>query len=128
MEGYKPEGRLGQDSLEIGDDPRLNQNLKKALAAFGLDKRPPEAELPLDAPIDAITDFMKATDAAMQGMYDAPQLAFPAGDESEVTHTTKTVKGLDGHDIPLHIFRKKGTESQVLPGLFYTHGGGMSTF
>jgi hypothetical protein len=126
-EGYKPEGRLGDDDAIIGQDPRLNQRLLKGLTAFGLDKRPPETDLTIDSPMEAITEFMGATDAGMQGMYDSPQLALPVDENApKVNHTIETIKGKDDHEIPLHVFRLAKMESEAMPGLLYTHGGGMS--
>ena len=65
---YRPEGRLGDDSLEIGQDPRINRKLLQALANLGLDHRQPEPELTRSSSMDDITAFMGQCDGQFQGM------------------------------------------------------------
>ncbi|TKA71851.1 hypothetical protein B0A55_09828 [Friedmanniomyces simplex] len=124
---YKPEGRLGDDSMELASDPRTNRKLLQVLNAMGMDRRQPAPELTITSSMDDITAFMAQCDTSFQGMYDQLPNNLP-GDEHQpkVDRSVKTIKGVDGNDIDLHIFRKAGTEGETLPGVVYTHGGGMT--
>ncbi|KAK3110192.1 hypothetical protein LTR53_015780 [Teratosphaeriaceae sp. CCFEE 6253] len=127
QEHYKPEGRLGDDSLELGSDPRINRKLLEALSSFGLDRRQPEPKLDRSSSIEDIGEFMGQCDAQFQGLYDIQPNELPEDkNEPKVDRSVKTIKGLDGKDIDLHIFRKAGTEGETLPAVIYTHGGGMT--
>ncbi|EMC92416.1 hypothetical protein BAUCODRAFT_569828 [Baudoinia panamericana UAMH 10762] len=125
--GYTPEGRLGNPKIQMADDPRLNRKLAEKLASLGLDKRQPEPELTASSPMEQIAATVGHYDAAFQRLYDSLPNDIPRDkDEPEVKHSTMTIKGPDNNDIALHVFRRADTEGQVLPGLLYTHGGGMT--
>ncbi|KAK3646289.1 hypothetical protein LTR56_008640 [Elasticomyces elasticus] len=124
---YKPEGRLGDDSMTLGTDPRTNRKLLHVLKGMGMDARQPAPVLTMSSPMEDITAFIGQNDTAFQGMYDMLPNDLPGDkDEPKVDHSTKTIKGVDGNDIAIHIFRKAVTEGETLPALVYTHGGGMT--
>lgn len=124
MSTYQPEGRLSDPNMELHTDPRINPKMLKALAAMGLDKKGPSPTLTIESPLSAVTEVMAQMDAGFQGMYDALPNDLP-GDESEpkVEQSEVTIKGVDGNDIALHVFRRADTKGQVLPCVVYTHGG-----
>ena len=43
----------------------------------------------------------------------------------DVTHRVETMRGVDGNDIPLHVYRPAGVDGP-LPCTVYIHGGGMT--
>lgn len=124
---YTPPGRLGNPDLDLGSDPRTNRKLLQALTPMGFNHRQPEEALTISSPMDQIEAMIAGFEGGIQGMYDSMPNELP-GDEHEpaVDETTETIKGVDGNDIRLHIFRRAGTEGKKLPAVVYTHGGGMS--
>ncbi|KAF2095287.1 alpha/beta hydrolase domain-containing protein [Rhizodiscina lignyota] len=111
--------------MELLTDPRANQTMIAALKPFGLaDKRVPvlldrscsEAEL---------LGFCKAAnDGYVDAMYEALPTELPGDEKRRSTVEVKTIKGGDGQDMKLYIFKPDGAKGE-LPGLVYTHGGGM---
>ena len=68
--------------------------------------------------------------AAFEGMFGPFYEMLPndlPGDESrpKVEQKDISIKGVDGNDLKLHVFRKAGAEREVLPCVIYMHGGGM---
>ncbi|KAK5133777.1 hypothetical protein LTR08_007427 [Meristemomyces frigidus] len=126
MSSYKPAGRLGEPDMELHNEPRINPSLLKALAALGLDRKFPAPTETVNSSIAELSLWIGKGEEMIEGLYatipnDLPGDAnAPQVDRSEVT-----VKGPDGNDIALHVFRKAGTAGQTLPCVIYTHGGGM---
>lgn len=124
---YAPPGRLGNPEMSVGEDPRINQRLLQGLKATSLDREAAASPLTVDVPFEQLDAAMAASDHMMQGMYDAMDVSVPGdADGPEVRQTTTTITGVDGNKIALHTFRVAGTEHAVLPGMLYTHGGGMT--
>lgn len=126
MSTYTPEGKIGNPAMDLRDDPRLDRRLLPDLEAFSIDKTPAPIPLTRDSPWGQLTGFMKAFDDGNVKLYGAAPLDLPEDkDEPEVTEKVQTIKGVDGNDIKLYIYRKAGTEGQTLPAVVYSHGGGM---
>jgi len=124
MSTYTPSGRLGDPNMDLNTDPRANPKLVKALAAFGLDKRQPQPDLTVDSPLSEITALMAQFDAMFGPLYDNLPLDLSSDKhEPKIVESEVMIKGVDGNDIKLHVFRKAGTEGEVMPGVLYMHGG-----
>jgi acetyl esterase/lipase len=121
----RQEGRLGDPTIELRDDPRLHPRLLAALAAFGLDGHAAGPPMDRSAPPEAIAEFVGQVHTGFEGLYAALPNEWPDEATSGVTHRTETVQGVDGNEIPLHIYRPAGADGP-LPGTVYIHGGGMT--
>src|SRR5215217_48864 len=121
----RQEGRLADPDIELRTDPRLHPGLRATLAAFQLDGHAAPPPLDRTAPIEAITEFVGQSHAAFEGLYAALPSDWPDEVRADVTHRVETVRGVDGNDIPLHVFRPAGVDGP-LPGTVYIHGGGMT--
>ncbi|KAK5112714.1 hypothetical protein LTR62_003812 [Meristemomyces frigidus] len=125
--GYVLEGRLGNDDAMLVSDPRINRKLAEIMKAVGLDKRQPDSKLSISSPLEEIRAAVAQSEPPMQGMYDMMDMSLPGDDkEAKVEHSVTTIKGEDGHEIKLHVFRQAGMEGTGLPCVMYTHGGGMT--
>ncbi|KAK0891802.1 hypothetical protein LTR91_023433 [Friedmanniomyces endolithicus] len=126
-EGYTPPGRLGNPSLELSEDPRAHPKVIEALTPFGLANNAQEVPLTAESPLEHLAGYCAAAHSGFSAIYSNVPLTLP-GDENEpnVEHSIETIKGVDDNDIKLHIFRKAGTEKEVLPCVVYLHGGGMN--
>ena len=121
----RQEGRLGDPDVELRNDPRLHPRLRAALAAVGLDGHAAPPPMDRSAPPEAIAEFVGQAHAGFEGLYAALPNEWPDETPSGVTHRTETIQGVDGNDIPLHIFRPAEADGP-LPGTVYIHGGGMT--
>lgn len=127
---YKAPGRLGEPKLELEDDPRTNTKLLETLKQFGLGKHasPPRMlELNENSSIDELAQLVGESEAGFSLLYEdkANPLHIPEDDnEPKVERTEETIKGADGQDMKVYIYRPAGQDGP-LPGVVYTHGGGM---
>lgn len=120
-------GQLGDPTMDLLTDPRANQNLVEGLNAFGLAARAQAA--PLDASTASEADllnFCKGAHEAFGGLYNAVPLDLAGDEKRKTTVEEKAIKGGDGQDMKLFIFRPEG-KSGTLPCILYIHGGGMMT-
>jgi acetyl esterase/lipase len=124
-EQAKREGRLADPSVELRTDPRLAPGLREVFAAFALDGHAAPPPLDRSAGPAAVAEFVGGAHAAFEGLYAVVPSEWPGEAPAEVTYRTETVRGPDGNDILLHIFRPAGVAGP-LPGLVYLHGGGMT--
>ncbi len=120
----KLSGRLDDPSRDLRTDPRLKPRLRAALAAFGLDA--PAAASPIDrtAPPEAIAELVGQNHVGFGGLYEALPNDLP-GDDDSVKFSTETIRGVDGNDIALRIYRPTNVTGP-LPCTIYIHGGGMT--
>jgi acetyl esterase/lipase len=104
----------------------LHPGLRAALAAFGLDGHaaPPPFDRRSAAP-EAIAQFVGEAHAGFEGLYAALPADWPGEVRADVDYRLEVVRGVDGNDIPLHVFRPAGVDGP-LPGVVYIHGGGMT--
>jgi acetyl esterase/lipase len=118
-----PYGRLADPDCTIGTDPRADPRMVKALAAFGMDGRLPEADLTVDAPLAQRLEFVAFAEQGTGAVLKMFGAQAPAAEG--VTTTTTTITGADGNEITLFISRPTDADGP-LPGLVHLHGGGMA--
>jgi acetyl esterase/lipase len=121
----KQAGRLEDPEVELRTDPRMHPRLLAALAVFGLDGRAAPPPVGREHPAESVAEFVGQSHEAFEGLYAALPNDWPGEAPTEVEHATETLRGVDGNDIVLHVFRPAGTPGP-LPGLVYIHGGGMT--
>lgn len=128
---YQAPGRLGYPSMELGRDPRVNAKLKSILPTFGLDKFQPATmaeELPANASLEQMGAAIEQGEAAIMMLYNSAPTSLPKGErDQDVMRTEETIKGGNGQDMKLYIYRPASSgSSEPLPCIVYSHGGGMT--
>ena len=121
----RQEGRLADPDVELRTDPRLHPGLRATFAAFQMDGHAAPPTVDRTSSLEAITEMVGASHAAFEGLYAAVPSDWPDEVRADVDHRQETVTGVDGNEIPLHVFRPAGVEGP-LPCLVYIHGGGMA--
>ncbi|KAE8421065.1 Alpha/Beta hydrolase protein [Aspergillus pseudocaelatus] len=125
---FKPEGRIGDATLSPRTDSRFNPKLVKALATQGWDNNLPIGIADENSPFDQLTREMRSQHYGFsEGFAALPNDLPQDANEPPVDRETLVAKGVDGNDVKLYVFRKSGTQGQVLPCVVYIHGGGMTT-
>ncbi|GAA0920093.1 alpha/beta hydrolase [Pseudonocardia zijingensis] len=120
------EGRLHDPSIDLSTDPRLHPGLRAALGALGLDGHAAPPPLDRGAPPAAVAEYVGGAHAAFESLYAVLPCEWPGeGPGVDLVRRTESVRGVDGHDIPLHIVRPADA-SGPLPAVIYLHGGGMT--
>ena len=94
------------------------------LAAFGLDGASAPSPITRADGQDAIAASTIEGEAGFEGLYEALPNELPGDDAIEVEHSSRTITGVDGTEITLHVYRPAGTDGP-LPCTVYIHGGGM---
>ena len=117
-------GRHDDPGRDLRTDPRLKPRLRAALAAFGLDAAAGPPPIDRTAAPEAIAEFVGGSHAAFNGLYEALPNDLP-GDDDSVEFSTETIRGVDGNDITLRIYRSANVTGP-LPCTIYIHGGGMT--
>lgn len=127
-DAYKGPGRLGDPSMTVGTDPRANARLlamlnQLGMGGFGL---PPALnKVNENSSLDDIAVLIKEFEDGIMMLYNNIPLETPADkNELEVEMKTETIKGSDGQDMKVYVYRPKGVTGK-LPAVVYTHGGGM---
>ena len=120
----KLSGRLDDPGRDLRTDPRLKPRLRAALAAFGLEAAAGPPPIDRTAAPEAIVEFVGESHAGFGGLYEALPNDLP-GDDDSVEFSTDTVRGVDGNDITLRIYRSANVTGP-LPCTVYIHGGGMT--
>lgn len=116
-------GRLAEPSMCLGSDPRTDPRIAAALAGFGLDGEAPPSPLTVDAPREALLEFIAAAEAGFQAMFEA--LSTGLAPVAGVSVDAVRILAADGHEIPLTIHRPARTAGS-LPLVVHLHGGGMA--
>jgi acetyl esterase len=119
------EGRLADPDMELRTDPRLHPGLRAALAACGLDGHAAPPPFDRSAAPEGIAEFVGASHAAFEALYAALPADWPGEVRADIDYRLEMVRGVDGNDIPLHVFRPAGVDAP-LPCAGYIHGGGMT--
>lgn len=128
--GPKPLGRFSNDKLRIEDEPRANQAMVSFMKSIGLHNSAPP-DIGLDCSREQLLGYLRAGHEGVKMMFGA----FPFAREGEkpeqdvITRGFETIKGGDGQDMKLFIYKPKaaGVEStKTLPCIVYLHGGGMT--
>jgi len=120
---YTPPGRLGDPNMTLVTDPRTHPKIRQFVQAMGA---PPAApEYPKEWSIEALTPILAASEAGVAGVYEMIENDLPTdADEPAVDISEQTVKGVDGNDIKIYIY-KPASAREPLPAVLYFHGGGM---
>lgn len=116
-------GRLGDPSLELGRDPRLDPRWGAVLAAFGLDGAGEAPRVTVDDGRDALLEFVGAAEAGFEALFEALFAGLP--EVEGVERETLTVPGGDGNEIQLYVHRPAGSTGEARPCVYHIHGGGM---
>lgn len=95
-----------------------------ALASFGLDGTAVPPAVSASDDLEVVLAAVREADQGFQGLYDTIDLSLP-GDSDDVDTSIETIAGVEGHTVTLHIIRPRGVAGP-LPGVVYTHGGGMA--
>lgn len=128
---YTPPGRLGNPKLELGNDPRIHDGLAEQFKAFGMLKHATPAALAKlneNSSLDEIAEMISEFENGLLMMYDGVVLPQDIPEDAQapkVEMTQETIKGGDGQDMLLYIYHPAG-QKESLPGVIYTHGGGMT--
>jgi acetyl esterase/lipase len=125
---YQGPGRLGDPKMTVGNDPRTNAKLLQLLNNLGMNGfgLPPALnKVNENSTLDDIAVLIKEFEDGIVGLYNNIPLSVP-GDENEVKIDlkTETIKGGDGQDMKVYVYRPEGASGK-LPAVIYTHGGGM---
>ena len=126
---YKAAGRLGDPKMEVKDDPRVNAKLLQALKQVGMDQfGKPEGldTLNENSTLDDMAVLVSAFEDGAMMLYDNLPIEIPEDkDAAPVQMKEETIKGGDGQDMKVYIYRPEN-QSGKLPGVIYSHGGGMT--
>ena len=118
---FKPEGRSGDASLSPTTDPRFNPKLVKALATQGWQDNLPIGIADENSPFEQLTKEMRAQHYGFsEGFAAIPNDLAQDVHEPPVDRKTYVARGVDENDVKLHVFRKSGTEGQILPCVVYS--------
>jgi acetyl esterase/lipase len=110
--------------MNVITDPRTHPKIRQVLLGIGANAAL-TAELPEEWSIESLTPNMAATDAGVAGLYEMLENDLPTdADEPAVDISEQTIKGVDGNDIILYIYKPAGAQGP-LPAVIYFHGGGM---
>ena len=120
----KLSGRLDDPGRDLRTDSRLKPRLRAALEAFGLAAAAGPPPFDRTAAPETINEFVGASHGAFNGLYAALPNEL-AGDDNSVEFSTEIVRGVDGNDITLRIYRSTRFTGP-LPCTIYIHGGGMT--
>jgi acetyl esterase/lipase len=119
------EGRLAEPSITLATDPRLHPGLRAGLAAFQMDGHAAPPPYDRTAGAAAISAFIGGAHQAFEGLYAVLPAEWPGEVPAEISTSTLTARAVDGHEIPLHVFRP-ARAAGPLPCVMYIHGGGMT--
>jgi acetyl esterase len=117
------EGRLANPAITPATDPRLDPRLRKVMIDNGMGEL---AASPATTRADGMQQIAEETrlgHEGFNGLYEALPNGLPG--DVDVPFETRTIKGRDGNDIALRIYRAEWN-SQPSPCVIYIHGGGMT--
>lgn len=117
------EGRLADPSMSPLTDPRLDPRLRSVLDENGMGRLavPPTTSRADGA--DRLAAEVKAAHEGFSGLYEA--LPNDLSGDIDVPFELKIIKGEDGNDIALRVYRARGNATPA-PCVIYIHGGGMT--
>lgn len=108
--------------MQLKDDPRADPRMIAAMEPFGLGLVPDASPVDASSPLDALLDYVGASEAGFEGLFGA--LALELSPVPGVTSAVEVIKGVDGNDITLFVHRPADATG-ALPGVLHLHGGGM---
>src|SRR5262245_48227022 len=96
-------GRLGDPSMCIATDPRIDARLTAAMAPFGMDRN---AEVPPGDGPPSLADCLEGSIAGEDGLRQLFSVIYADLPEPQgVERSVETIDGVDGNQIRLHIHR-----------------------
>ncbi len=117
------DGRLANPSISPLTDPRLDPRLRKVMAENGMGElATPPATIRADGQERISAEVMLGHEG-FNGLYEALPNDLP--DDIDVPFETRVIKGRDGNEIALRIYRLRGN-TEPAPCVIYLHGGGMT--
>ena len=126
---YKAPGRLGEPKLTVGEDPRSNAALLKLLSSLqmtGFGLPPALSKMNENSSLDDIAVLIKEFEDGIVMLYNnIPLETADDKNEPKVEMTTETIKGGEGQDMKVYVYRPANASGK-LPAVIYTHGGGMT--
>lgn len=115
-------GRLGDPTLTLATDPRLDPRLRAVLDVYGLsgwgETAAADHDPSLEEILDGIAEAESMGDALYAGIFDN-EPPVPG-----VARRTEAIEGVDGNEIRLYIHEPE-QRTGPLPGIVHTHGGAM---
>jgi hypothetical protein len=109
--------------MNLVTDPRTHPKIRQVIQALG--SGPLATEYPEEWSIESLTPPIAASHAAVTGLYEMLENDLPTdADEPAVDISEQTIKGVDGNDIKVWVY-KPASAQEALPAVFYFHGGGM---
>ena len=127
---YKAPGRLGDPNMLLSTDPRINPKLLtlfEAMGMAGFGSVPTLSKVNGDSSLEEISELIAEFENGIMQIYNgAVPLDLPTDkDEPEITMTEETIKGGDGQDMKVYVYRPAKQVEEKVPCVVYTHGGGM---
>ena len=114
-------GRLGDPDMSLSTDPRTNPQLLRTLEQFGMDVNAEAAPVSADSSYEDCLAFTVEMEAGYEAIYGPLHQNLP---DLDVAREARTILGVDGNDIKLHIHKPKVVSSD-LPCIVHLHGGAM---
>ncbi|KAK0934193.1 hypothetical protein LTR29_014242 [Friedmanniomyces endolithicus] len=123
---YVPPGRLGQPSMELHQDPRLDPRLLAVLSANGADRMRTLLALTTLSPsstLDQVRTAVSDSEKLSEDMYEQLPNTLPRDRlELQVESQVIRIVGSDANLIALHLYRPV-VKGSALPCIVYCHGG-----
>jgi acetyl esterase len=110
---------------KLASDPRIDPRLKAIFGAMPDSAPVPDAKTRDELVAEENSEAAKARWAGMQGMFDMMDNEEVAPSKGLTIRTEEFTSAPDGNTIKVNVVRPEGGE--VLPGVVYLHGGGMTT-
>ena len=128
---YKAPGRLGDPKMVLKDDPRLNTKLLAILEPMGMagfGDVPALSRLNENSSLEEISELISEFENGIMQIYNGaiPLDLATDSEEPELKMTEETIKGGDGQDMKVYVYRPADQGDRKLPCVVYTHGGGMT--
>ncbi len=120
MQNHLP-GRLGDPTITLLTDPRMDPRVAEVIAATG-DIGDAIEPLDSEASYEACVAYGTKLESLMSMAHPAMDAAMP--DYGDVEQMTEVIQGVDGNEITLYVHRPVN-QDRALPCVFHTHGGGM---
>ena len=115
-------GRLGDPTLTLATDPRLDPRLREVLDVYGLSGWGETAVVDRDPSLEEILDGVAEAESMSDALYAGIFASLPP--VPGVARRSEAIEGVDGNEIRLYIHEPE-QRTGPLPGIVHTHGGGM---
>ena len=115
-------GKLGDPTLTLATDPRLDPRLRDALEDYGISDWGEMAATDQEPSLEEILAGIAEAEAMSDALYAGIFASLPP--VPGVARRTEATEGVDGNEIRLYIHEPE-ERAGPLPGILHTHGGGM---